>query len=158
MAVEIERKFLIHKDRLPALPIGKRLKQGYIESAPGKVVRIRTSDDDAFLTLKGKTEGFSRLEYEYSIPYTDAVEILDKLCSKPIISKTRYEIMHEGKKWELDVFELENRGLIVAEIELSSETESFALPSWVGKEVSDLKQYRNNYLAEHPFITWASEQ
>ncbi len=158
MAIEIERKFLVHIDQLPALPKGIQLKQGYIETAPGKVVRVRTADEKAYLTIKGKTEGFSRLEFEYEIPIEDAIELLEKLCSKPIISKTRYLIDFEGKTWELDIFEEENTGLYLAEIELDSENEYFTLPTWVGKDVSDLKEYRNNYLAMHPYNTWKIEK
>lgn len=154
MAIEIERKFLVNRDQLPELPVGKRIKQGYIQTSVGNVVRIRTSDDVAYLTIKGKTEGYSRLEYEYEIPFVDALEMLDKLCSKPIISKTRYLIEVSGKTWELDIFEGVNRGLLVAEIELGSEDEEFDLPVWITREVSHLKEYRNNYLAVHPYETW----
>ena len=157
MAVEIERKFLVDRFQLPKLDKGTKLKQGYIESAPGKVVRIRTADEKAFLTLKGKTENFSRLEYEYEIPYEDALEILDKLCTKPIIAKTRYIIHYAGKKWELDIFEEDNQGLMVAEIELNSEEETFELPPWVLREVSHLKEYRNNFLATNPYKNWKSD-
>lgn len=157
MAVEIERKFLVDRFQLPKLDKGTKLKQGYIESAPGKVVRIRTADEKAFLTLKGKTENFSRLEYEYEIPFEDAIEILEKLCTKPIIAKTRYIINFGGKKWELDIFEEDNLGLMVAEIELSSEEETFELPPWVLREVSHLKEYRNNFLATHPYKNWKSD-
>lgn len=157
MAIEIERKFLVDRFQLPKLENGSKLKQGYIESAPGKVVRIRTSDQKAFLTLKGKTDNYSRLEYEYEIPFKDAEEILDSLCSKPIIAKTRYILLFADKKWEVDVFEKENKGLIVAEIELKSEKETFELPPWILREVSHLKEYRNNFLAEHPYKNWKSD-
>lgn len=157
MAVEIERKFLIDQTKLPSLGKGCKLRQGYIETAPGNVVRIRTSDETAYLTIKGKTEGFSRLEYEYEIPFADALEMLDKLCNKPIISKTRHLIVVGGKTWELDVFDEENKGLFLAEIELESEEEQFEMPEWATREVSDLKYYRNNFLAVTPYSTWEHE-
>jgi adenylate cyclase len=157
MAVEIERKFLVDKSRLPKLEKGVRLAQGYLETAPGNVVRVRTADDKAFLTVKGKTENYSRLEFEYEIPHKDALELLDKLCEKPIIEKTRYIQLVGGKKWEIDVFDRENTGLIVAEIELLSEDEKFELPDWALREVSHLKEYRNNFLAQNPYSTWKSD-
>lgn len=154
MAIEIERKFLVDRNKLPELPIGKKIKQGYIQTALGNVVRVRTADQVAYLTIKGKTEGFSRLEYEYEIPFKDALEMLELLCAKPILSKTRYLMEVAGKTWELDVFDELNQGLFIAEIELSNEQEEFEWPSWIVKEVSHLKEYRNNYLALHPYQTW----
>ena len=157
MAVEIERKYLVDKHKLPQLPKGSKLRQGYIETAPGNVVRVRTSDEKAYLTVKGKTENYSRLEFEYEIPFTDAQEMLEKLCNKPIIAKTRYLIFVGSKRWELDIFEEENEGLYLAELELGSEEEQFDLPEWVTREVSHLKYYRNNYLAVEPYTTWTNE-
>lgn len=157
MPVEIERKFLVDQSKLPPLPKGTKLRQGYMPSAPGNVVRVRTADEKAFLTIKGKTEGISRLEYEYEIPLSEAHEILDKLCEKPVVAKTRYIIDVDHKKWELDIFEEGNKGLFLAEIELKSEEESFELPVWVTREVSDIPQYRNNFLAKTPYSIWESD-
>ena len=157
MPVEIERKYLVNADLLPDLGKGTELKQGYMPSAPGNVVRVRTADDIAYLTIKGKTEGYSRLEYEYEIPFNEALEILENLCEKPVVEKTRYIVEHKGYKWELDVFHAGNKGLLLAEIELSSEEEQFEIPEWIGREVSDLKEYRNNFLAKHPYTTWENE-
>lgn len=157
MAVEIERKYLVDKTKLPSLPNGAKLRQGYIETAPGNVVRVRTSNQKAYLTIKGKTENFSRLEYEYEIPFDDAQEMLEKLCNKPIIAKTRYLVFEGSKRWELDIFENENEGLYLAEIELTSESELFDLPDWVTREVSHNKEYRNNFLAQNPYKTWENE-
>jgi adenylate cyclase len=157
MAIEIERKFLIDKSKLPKLENGILLAQGYIETAPGNVVRVRTANEKAFLTIKGKTENLSRLEFEYEIPFSDAEELLNKLCTKPIISKTRFIENFAGKKWEIDVFDGDNQGLIVAEIELKSEDEIFEKPDWIIREVSHLKEYRNNFLAQNPYSTWKSD-
>ena len=157
MAVEIERKYLVDKSKLPQLANGINLRQGYIETAPGNVVRVRTANEKAYLTVKGKTENFSRLEFEYEIPHADALEMLDKLCNKPIIAKTRYLVFVGTKRWELDIFEEENEGLYLAELELTSEEETFDLPEWITREVSHVKQYRNNFLAVEPFSTWKNE-
>ena len=157
MAVEIERKYLVDKSKLPKLANGVNLRQGYIETAAGNVVRIRTANDKAYLTVKGKTEHFSRLEFEYEIPHADALEMLEKLCNKPIIAKTRYLVFEGTKRWELDIFEEENTGLYLAELELESEEEAFDIPVWITREVSHVKQYRNNFLAVEPYTTWNHE-
>lgn len=158
MPVEIERKFLVDPSKLPELPKGTKLRQGYMPSAPGNVVRVRTADEKAFLTIKGKTEGYSRLEYEYEIPLSEAHEILDQLCEKPVVAKTRYVMdAGGGRYWELDIFEEGNKGLYLAEIELQDENESFETPDWITREVSHLKQYRNNFLAKNPYSTWESD-
>jgi len=153
MAQEIERKFLVHSDKLPPLPSPKVIKQGYVPTE-GTTVRVRISNDNAFLTLKGRATGITRSEFEYAIPVTDAQAMLDELCTTPYITKKRYLIEHAGHTWELDIFEGENEGLIVAEIELESEDEVFEKPEWVAKEVSDNPCYRNVYLAGHPYTFW----
>lgn len=157
MPVEIERKFLVDKTKLPELPKGKKLRQGYMPTAPGNVVRVRTADETAYLTIKGKTEGLSRLEYEYEIPLAEAHEILDRLCEKPVVAKTRYLLEVGGKTWELDIFEEGNKGLYLAEIELKSEEEEFETPVWVTRDVSHVPEYRNNFLAKNPYSTWKSD-
>jgi len=153
MAKEIERKFLVDTGKLPTLPKGHIMKQGYVPTQ-GITVRARISDDQAFLTLKGRATGLSRSEFEYPIPVKDAQQILDELCAHPLIEKTRYLIPHGEHTWELDIFEGDNQGLIVAEIELSSENEAFELPEWTTKEVSYDTRYRNSNLISHPFCTW----
>ena len=153
MAKEIERKFLVDAAKLPDLPRGTHIVQGYIPS-DAATVRVRIRDGRAFLTLKGKTEGLTRSEFEYAVPLEDAEAMMEGLCARPYIEKRRYEILHEGHLWELDVFEGENRGLIVAEIELSFEEEIFAKPDWVTKEVTFDTRYRNAYLVKHPFNRW----
>ncbi len=153
MAIEIERKFLVDMGKLPKLDCGIKILQGYL-LAHSPSIRIRIADNKAFLTIKGKpTNNISRSEFEYEIPLSDGLELL-KECKELIISKTRYEIMVENHLWELDIFEEENKGLIIAEIELESEDEPFALPSWVNVEVSNDMRYTNANLISHPYREW----
>ena len=144
MGVEIERKFLVEPSKWKAVKPknGTSILQGYILSTPETVVRIRLVGDKGLITIKGKTKGISRLEYEYSIPKTEAEEMLNEFCSKSII-KVRYEIEHKGFVWEIDEFESPNGGLILAEIELSSENQQFSYPDWIGKEVTNQAEYFN---------------
>ncbi|SFV55555.1 hypothetical protein MNB_SV-8-344 [hydrothermal vent metagenome] len=131
MGIEIERKFLINTDKLPPLTNGYTIEQGYIQTADHTTtVRVRIRNTEAFLTIKGKSTGASRLEFEYPIPLQDAQNMLDALCQSSVIEKTRYLVEHEGHVWEVDVFEGSNKGLVVAEVELKSEDEAFTLPSW----------------------------
>ncbi len=153
MAQEIERKFLVDAAKLPPLPAPQIIKQGYIPTQ-NATVRIRISNDKAFLTLKGRTTGLRRSEFEYPIPLEDAEAMLDELCMQPYIDKKRYLIDVSGHTWELDIFEGENEGLIVAEIELESEDEAFERPEWVTEEVSEDPRYRNAYLVKNPFMKW----
>ena len=153
MAKEIERKFLVDTSMLPTLPKGHVMKQGYVPTQ-GITVRARISDDQAFLTLKGRATGLSRSEFEYPIPVKDAQQILHELCAHPLIEKTRYLIPYGDHTWELDIFEDDNQGLVVAEIELDSEDEVFELPEWVTEEVSYDTKYRNANLINHPYSTW----
>jgi len=154
MAKEIERKFLVDKSKLPKnLPKPHNITQGYIQ-AKGATVRIRISDNKAYLTLKGKTEGISRSEFEYPIPFEDAKDILQELCIKPFIQKKRYDIIIGNHKWELDIFEGANNGLIIAEVELENEDEEFIKPQWVLDDVSMDRRYKNSYLVNHPYSQW----
>lgn len=154
MGVEIECKFLIDKTKLPTLKNGYAIKQGYIQTADHTAVRIRIRDKEAFLTIKGKCRGASRLEFEYPIPLSDAEEMLTNLCQSSLIEKTRYLVEHEGHTWEIDVFDGSNKGLIVAEIELESEDEDFSLPEWVSEEVTQDTRYFNSNLIERPYTHW----
>lgn len=154
MGIEIERKFLIDKAFIGRLKNGYIIKQGYIKTVNYNTVRVRICDEEAFLTIKSSSNGAKRLEFEYPIPLQDAEEMLTNLCQKPLIDKKRYLIKHEGHLWEVDVFEGENEGLIVAEIELKSEDEAFSLPEWVSKEVTEDKKYANSNLIEHPYSKW----
>ena len=154
MGIEIERKFLIDTDKLPPLTNGYTIRQGYIQTADHTAVRVRIRDQEAFLTIKGKSVGASRLEFEYPIPLQDANDMLEALCRSAVVEKVRYLLEHEGHTWEVDVFEGSNEGLVVAEVELDSEEEAFALPGWVSEEVTDDVRYFNSNLVEHPYGDW----
>lgn len=144
MGVEIERKFLVNEEKWQKVKpkSGTRILQGYIMSTPETVVRIRVRGDKGLITIKGKTQGISRLEYEYSIPKVEAEEMLNEFCPKKII-KVRYELNIDGFVWEIDEFESPKTGLILAEIELTNENEVFTHPEWLDKEVSNLPEYYN---------------
>ena len=153
MNVEIERKFLIKSDLWKENSVGVHYAQGYLNDAGTNTVRVRIAGEKAFLTIKSKSEGIFRQEFEYEIPPEEAKELL-KLSQTQIIEKIRYKIEYAGKCWEVDEFLGKNRGLYVAEIELNSEDEPFEKPEWVGQEVSDDKRYYNSYLARKPFSEW----
>ena len=154
MAEEIERKFLVDPAQLPPLEHPHIIRQGYIPTQGTATVRVRISSEKAFLTLKGRATGISRSEFEYPIPVEDAGKMLSELCAKPLIKKRRYLIPYRGHTWELDIFEGENAGLIVAEIELGNENEVFEKPRWITEEVSFDPRYRNANLITHPFSKW----
>ncbi|GIT99385.1 CYTH domain-containing protein [Sulfurovum sp. TSL1] len=154
MGVEIERKFLVDETKLPTLNNGYTIKQGYIQTVDQTTVRIRIRDTEAFLTIKGKSEGATRLEFEYPIPLNDAQEMLTNLCHASLVEKTRYLVAHEGHTWEVDIFEGSNQGLLIAEIELESEEEVFSLPEWTAKEVTEDVRYFNANLVENPYTSW----
>ncbi len=153
MAKEIERKFLVKKELFNPKVEGEYIAQGYLSATPECTVRVRIKNHRGYLTVKGKNTGISRSEYEYEIPENDAKELLE-LCEPAIIIKRRYNINVNGFKWEVDVFEGDNEGLIVAEIELKSEDEIFSKPEWIDKEVSSDERYYNAYLSKHPFKAW----
>ncbi len=154
MGKEIERKFLVKGDSWRAQAHGKRYRQGYLSTVKERTVRVRTAGDQGYITVKGITTGASRAEYEYEIPLADANEMLDQLCQRPIIEKTRYRIPRGDIAWEIDEFEGDNRGLIVAEIELKDEHQSFTMPDWIGEEVTNDPRYFNANLVAKPFTTW----
>lgn len=153
MGTEIERKFLVVGDGWRGVR-GTPYRQGYVASGDGVTVRVRLAGERGFLTLKGPTVGLSRAEFEYEIPAGDARELLDTLCPRPQIEKTRYELEHAGRLWQIDEFHTENTGLVVAEVELTDEAETLELPSWVGPEVSHDPRYTNAQLARHPVSRW----
>ncbi len=155
MAIEIERKFLVDKEKWQQLekPVPMHLRQGYIFSDENKTIRIRVADDQAFITIKGSTTGMSRSEFEYTIPANEGVQLLDSFAVSEL-EKYRYNITFAGKLWEVDVFLGDNQGLLVAEIELDSEDEEFELPLWVTTEVTGDKRYYNSKLSTHPFKNW----
>ena len=154
MALEIERKFLVNKTRLNLLENGTRIVQGYISTVGNTVVRVRITNEIAFLTLKGETSGMSRLEFEYEIPIVDAQQIIANLCTESRIEKTRYEMYFKGLLWEIDVFHGENEGLIIAEVELESENQPVDLPHWIVEEVTGQIKYYNSQLLKNPFKKW----
>lgn len=146
--IEIERKFLVNKALLPDLASFQkfRLQQGYLSKSAHSTVRVRLSNDSAFLTVKGKTENFSRKEFEYEIPFPDGQELLN-LCESNQITKTRYLIPFSEHIWELDVFENHLSGLILAEVELQSENEQIKFPRWITKEISTDVRFFNSSLS-----------
>jgi len=154
MAKEIERKFLVKAGSWHPPVDGVRYRQGYLSTVKERTVRVRTAGSKGYITVKGITVGATRSEYEYEIPPADANEMLDRLCERPLIEKTRYRIPHEGLTWEVDVFEGDNRGLITAEVELKSEDQAVSIPDWVGEEVTKDPRYFNANLVAHPFTTW----
>ena len=161
MRVEIERKFLMVNDSWRKLvQRSSILKQGYIISGEAikSTVRVRLVDHCGYLTLKGRSNGFSRNEFEYEIPEEDAVNMLTQFCEKPLIEKCRHFIEYQGFTWEIDEFSGENRGLTVAEIELPSEDSFFEKPSFLGEEVTFDHRYSNSFLAENPYCSWKKKE
>ena len=155
MATEIERKFLVHREAWHADPAaGVRYRQGYLATFPSPVVRVRVAGDRGYLTIKGRTSGITRLEFEYAIPLADADEMLDTLCTTPLIEKVRYRVPYAGRTWDVDAFEGANAGLLLAEVELPAADAQVDLPPWVGREVSDDPRYFNANLAVHPWAEW----
>ena len=153
---EIERKFLVEStDFIKESTVNNRIVQGYLNSNPERTVRVRIKGNKGFLTIKGKgnENGTTRFEWEKEISLSEA-EALLQLCESGIIDKIRYEIPLGKHTFEVDVFSGENQGLIIAEVELSSENEFFEQPNWLGKEVTGDKKYYNSHLSEHPFCSW----
>ncbi|MFC5548336.1 CYTH domain-containing protein [Massilia aerilata] len=154
MGIEIERKFLLKNDGWRGLGQPTLMRQGYLAADPVRTVRVRIEGERAVLTIKGKSTGASRGEWEYEIPVADAAELLDGLCEQPLVEKTRHRIEHAGHTWEVDEFKGENAGLVVAEIELGSEDEAFEKPDWIGREVTGEKRYYNSSLIRLPYSKW----
>lgn len=155
MGVEIERKFLLRDATWRPTAEGILYRQGYLSTSTDCCVRVRiTGQQEAWLTVKGPLDTNSRLEYEYPIPVTDAMEMLEQLCQGGLIEKIRYRIPHGELVWEVDEFTGANIGLIIAEVELAKKDQQVLMPHWVGEEVTTDKRYYNAYLALHPFNTW----
>ena len=152
--IEIERKFLVVNDEWRPLATGTLYRQGYIPTSDERTVRVRIAGEHGYLTLKGKTQGIARSEFEYEIPVEDAAQLLDEICDPPLIEKYRYRIPLDEVVWEVDEFLGENQGLIIAEVELADAAQAIALPSWVGQDVSSDRRYYNSNLAKHPFGRW----
>jgi CYTH domain-containing protein len=154
MGIEIERKFLVQGDRWRSNAAATFYRQGYILATKERVVRVRIAGDRAYLTIKGETIGIGRAEYEYPIPVADAAEMLDTLCDRPQIEKTRHRLAIGDLVWEIDEFYGENQGLIVAEVELPHADYPIQAPEWIGEEVTQDPRYYNAYLSKHPYQTW----
>ena len=154
MGLEIERKFLLKNEGWRAeCDEGVNIRQGYLNSHRARTVRVRIIGNSGVLTIKSKTQHLTRQEFEYPIPYEDALSLI-ALCEKPVIEKTRFKINWDGLTWEIDEFSGENEGLIVAEVELENENQPVYLPSWVGQEVSGDLRYYNSSLIANPYKNW----
>ncbi len=152
--IEIERKFLVKDNSfLDDFSRSNRIVQGYLSSHPERTVRVRIKGENGYLTIKGKSEGFSRFEWEKEIDIDEAEKLL-QLCEKGVIDKIRYDVIVGTHIFEVDVFKGENEGLVLAEIELQTEDETFEKPNWLGEEVTEDIKYYNSYLSNHPFKTW----
>ena len=155
MAIEIEHKFLLlNNDWRQNITCSVQYQQGYLSSEASSSIRVRISNEKAWLNIKSATIGTHRHEYEYEIPLQDASEIINNLCCKPIIKKTRYNVVNDKNTWEIDEFHDENNGLVIAEIELKEIGESFLKPHWLGEEVTQDVRYYNNNLAINPYSKW----
>lgn len=153
MGREIERKFLVGGVDWKQGASVSVMCQGYLSTDPERVVRVRVEGDKAALTIKGKSSGAVRGEWEYEIPIADAEELL-LLCRRPLIEKRRYRVKHAGMLWEVDEFAGDNAGLVVAEIELQAEDQVFVRPHWLGEEVTHDARYYNSNLLKHPYKDW----
>ncbi|MBF0175644.1 MAG: CYTH domain-containing protein [Magnetococcales bacterium] len=154
MGREIERKFLVRGDAWRSLGVGVSYRQGFLSADRERVVRVRIAGGAATLTVKGPTRNFTRAEFDYAIPLEDARFMLDHLCVRPLIEKLRYRIAVGDLLWEVDEFAGENRGLILAEVELTAEDQIVVPPAWIGEEVSGDPRYFNSNLIVHPYCRW----
>ena len=154
MGVEIERKFLISSDQWrDEVADSRRIAQGYLQLDPERTVRVRILDEQAFLTIKGKTQGLSRVEFEYEIPLEEGRQLLE-MCTRPPIEKTRHRIKRGALVWEVDEFAGRFAGLVMAEVELATEDEQVDLPAWLGQEVSDDSSYFNSQMYASEKNNW----
>ena len=155
MGVEIERKFLVNKEKweLVEKPKGNHFRQGYLVTDPTKTIRVRITDSSSYLTIKGISVGATRQEFEYEIPKVDAEQLLNQFAVSDL-KKIRYEILFDGKIWEVDEFFGENLGLLLAEIELENESDIVELPDWIEREVTNEENYYNSNLSINPFLKW----
>ena len=155
MGKEIERKFLVNLKKLDLKKYTNwttNIQQGYLSEDIERTIRVRIEDDKAFVTIKGRTQNITRSEYEYEIPYCDALELM-KMYDKTIIKK-RTMVKFNKRYWSIDIFGGDNDGLVVAELELKSEKEKFALPTWITEEVSNNSKYLNVQLLRNPYKNW----
>ena len=159
MAREIERKYLVDTGAWRPDPArGTSYRQGYLSADPARVVRVRRAGERGWLTIKGPNTGVERAEFEYPIPATDADALLDQLCLRPLVEKTRYLEPWDGRTWEVDVFSGDNAGLVTAEVELASPADVVRPPPWVGTDVSDDPRYFNANLVAHPYREWRRDR
>lgn len=155
MAIEIERKFLVESDAWRTSVAGsERIVQGYLANNHNATVRVRIKGDRAWLTIKGPARGLARAEFEYPIPVADAETMLRELAVFSPLEKIRHQVRHDRDLWEIDEFLGENSGLVMAELELAREDQPFAIPEWLGDEVTDDPRYLNVNLARHPYRRW----
>ncbi|MGB8223177.1 MAG: CYTH domain-containing protein [Polyangiales bacterium] len=154
MGEEIERKFLVAGESWREQAAGTPYRQGFLSTDPERTVRVRAAGTRGSVTIKGRSVGPRRSEFEYEIPLGDALEMLDSLCKEPLIEKVRYTLAAGPHTWEIDVFEGDNAGLVVAEIELEHEDEAFDRPTWLGNEVTGDPRYFNSNLVTKPYRSW----
>ncbi len=146
MGIEIEHKYLVKDDSYKLVASSKsEIRQGFLSRDPERTVRVRTRDDKAFLTVKGKGSGTAHPEFEYEIPVDEALQMMH-LCEPPIIEKTRYIVIHEGNRWEVDEFHGTLQGLVIAELEVPDEDYRFNLPAFIGDEVTGDRRFYNSQL------------
>ena len=157
MPQEIERKLLVKDDSWREPGSGTLYRQGYLSTVPERSVRVRLIRDRGYLTVKGASSGAARAEYEYEIPGEEAREMLDNLCERPLIEKTRYRVEYQGLTWEIDEFQGSNAGLVIAEVELEEADQAVSLPDWVDKEVTGDRRYYNASLIAEPYSVWSQE-
>jgi len=154
MGFEIEKKFIVRSNEWMNLAKGVFYRQGYLSRVKERTVRVRTVGNKGFITVKGISTGAKRREFEYEISFSDATEMLNDLCEKPLIEKERYKLKYEGMLWEVDKFLGDNEGLICAEIELIDEDQKFKKPDWIGEEVTGDPKYFNSNLVNNPYKKW----
>lgn len=155
MGVEVERKFLVANNQWrKRVSRSLNMTQGYLGKAGKASVRVRVAGDQAWLTIKSAAQGMTRLEYEYPVPVAEGREMLSRLTRQAIVAKTRYWVQDGQNTWELDVFQGENEGLVIAELELEREDQEFDRPPWLGPEVTHDARYYNSSLSEHPYSLW----
>jgi adenylate cyclase len=157
VGIEIERKFLVADMAAIEGSAGVTYRQGYLSTDPQRTVRVRRAGDRGYVTIKGLSRGPARAEFEYEIPAADADAMLDTLALRPIVEKRRHVLEAGGRRWEVDVFEGANVGLVVAEVELESADAPLEIPAWAGAEVTDDPRYYNANLVAHPYAEWRED-